>query len=302
MHRRTIAAAPRTPRLGDDITSIRMEGRPMRVRLFALLAALLATTFAAMPATASAPQFNPPKSFYLSLGDSLAFGFQFEKLFAELAAGNYDPATFNTGYTDVFGKDLAVLRPEITTVNLGCPGETTRTFIEGGCRYKVRRHLALHVDYPGPQETAALAFLEEHPGQVSPITIALGFNDARFDSNPSLDQTERNLDRILGDLRKASPSSEIIVLEYDNPDAVLDPSTDAAVVALNARIAAAATAHRARLADMFAPFNRTGDEAATLCLLTLICTALQDEHPSDAGYVVMAEQFWKASRYTRLMD
>jgi lysophospholipase L1-like esterase len=274
----------------------------MRVRLFAFGVALLASTLTVLPAAASAPQFNPPKSFYLSLGDSRAFGLQLGKLNAELAAKNYDPATFNTGYTDVFGRDLAGLRPQNTTVNLGCPGETTRTFIQGGCRFKVNRHLALHVDYAGPQEAAALAFLAAHPGQVSPITIALGFNDARFDPNPSLDQTEANLDRILGDLREASPSSEIIVLKYDNPNAVLDPTTDATVIALNARITAAATAHRARLADMFTPFNRTGDETVTLCLLSLICTALQDNHPSDAGYAVMARQFWNASGYSRLTD
>jgi lysophospholipase L1-like esterase len=274
----------------------------MRVRLFAFGVALLASTITVLPAAASAPQFNPPKSFYLSLGDSVAFGLQLGKLNAELAANNYDPATFNTGYTDVFGKDLAGLRPQNTTVNLGCPGETTRTFIQGGCRFKVVRHLALHVDYPGAQLAAALAFLAEHPGQVGPITFALGFNDARFDPNPSLDQTEANLDRILGDLRAASPSSEIIVLKYDNPNAVLDPSTDATIIALNARITAVATAHRARLADMFTPFNRTGDETATLCLLSLICTALQDIHPSDAGYAVMARQFWNASGYSRLTD
>ena len=40
----------------------------------------------------------------------------------------------------------------------------------------------------------------------------------------------------------------------------------------------------------------------TLCLLSLICTALQDIHPSDAGYAVMARQFWNASGYSRLTD
>jgi hypothetical protein len=36
-------------------------------------------------------------------------------------------------------------------------------------------------------------------------------------------------------------------------------------------------------------------QPATLCALTLFCTALHDIHASDAGYAVIAQQFWLAS-------
>ena len=39
---------------------------------------LLASTGAQADPKAPPPRFNPPKEFYLALGDSLAFGFQFD--------------------------------------------------------------------------------------------------------------------------------------------------------------------------------------------------------------------------------
>jgi hypothetical protein len=82
---------------------------------------------------------------------------------------------------------------------------------------------------------------------------------------------------------------------------VEDPSTDALISSLNDEIAAVATEHGARVADAFSAFNRTGDEAATVCALTLMCPN-RDFHPSDAGYGVIAQQFWTASDYGRLGD
>jgi hypothetical protein len=43
-----------------------------------------------------------------------------------------------------------------------------------------------------------------------------------------------------------------------------------------------------------------GPQPATLCALTFICTPLQDSHPTDAGYEVIARQIWAASDYDRL--
>jgi hypothetical protein len=34
------------------------------------------------------------------------------------------------------------------------------------------------------------------------------------------------------------------------------------------------------------------------CLYSLICTPLQDVHPTDAGYQVIANDIWAASGYT----
>jgi hypothetical protein len=68
----------------------------------------------------------------------------------------------------------------------------------------------------------------------------------------------------------------------------------------NSEIAQIAGARNLRVANAFSAFNRSGDEASTLCTLTFVCTLpLYDEHPTDAGYAVMADRFWYASGYAR---
>lgn len=58
-------------------------------------------------------------------------------------------------------------------VNLGCPGETTTTLVHGGCRWaKINRY-----PYTGPQLAAALAFLHQYAGEVSPVTVEIEYND-----------------------------------------------------------------------------------------------------------------------------
>ena len=118
--------------------------------------------------------FNPPKKSYLALGDSLAFGFQF---------GIYNqhfpvvpPELFVHGYVDDFSQMLRPIRPDIQTVNYGCPGETSASFIHGGCPYTTQG-FTLHDSYSGSQLDAAITFLRSHSGQVSPITLNLGTND-----------------------------------------------------------------------------------------------------------------------------
>ena len=70
---------------------------------------------------------------------------------------------------------------------------------------------------------------------------------------------------------------------------------------MNNEIAAMAASRNLRVADAFSAFNRTGDEATTLCALTLVCAPpLFDEHASDAGYSVIAGRFWDASGYSQL--
>ena len=135
------------------------------------LAALALTLAAATAASASPPpRLAPPKSYYLALGDSIAYGFQTSKALAGLP-----PDAFNTGYADLFAAQLRQLRPRIATVNYSCPGESTTSFRQP-CIWKTSGH-ALHNDYPGSQLDAALVFLAAHRGQVSPITLSLNGND-----------------------------------------------------------------------------------------------------------------------------
>lgn len=257
------------------------------------------------------PRFNPPKQYYLALGDSLAFGSQQVKFNANLPS--VPPSVFNTGYVDNFGLQLRGIRPDIQIVNFGCPGETTITFIIGGCQY-ISRGYSLHNSHSGPQLSAALALLQEHPGQVSPITINAGVNDLRplqiicgsdvscYEAHaPAVLAAIRvNLDHILGSIRGVAPDAEIITFtNYDIAGVLIDPRFAWLTEAFNDVVSDTARSHAVRVADVFSAFNAV-PQPATICSLTFACAPLQDTHPTDAGYATIAAQIWAVSGYDRI--
>jgi lysophospholipase L1-like esterase len=260
---------------------------------------------------AEAPKFTPPKSYYLALGDSFAYGFQYSKWLSGLP-----PSGFDTGYVDVFADQLRRIEPTIQVVNYACVGESTRTFMHGTCLGKTLG-VPLHDEFSSTQLQAALAFLSAHRGEVSPITLTLWGNDVRelseacggdatcvLDGAPAtITQITTNLRTILAQLRATAPGAEIIVTGPWNSGIGTFPVTDPLYVALNDAMADAASATRTRFADLFPIFNPQGDidaETATICALTLLCTE-EDIHPSDAGYRAIAEEVWHASDYARLI-
>jgi lysophospholipase L1-like esterase len=282
----------------------------MRARVLAALVAALAAVIGGVPVSADSLQFNPPKDFYMSLGDSVAFGFQHDKFFSELLAGTYSPSNF-PGYSYPFGADMQVLRPGLHVVDYGCPGETTVSYM-ATCGFQAAG-VALHDGYSGEsQMQAALNFLHAHPGQVSPITISLGANDVQT-CLPAADPTcianqiaivGQNMTTILAGLRAAAPNAEIIALQYYNPLFVVNPATDAFALALNGAIATAAASVGGRVANAFAVINAP-PEATNVCLYTLMCPGVYtpeggDIHPSDPGYAVITGVFWNSSGYARL--
>jgi lysophospholipase L1-like esterase len=266
---------------------------PFRARVACLLAVLAAALVAVPVARADRGQrHNPPKSVYLALGDSLAFGFQQAKFNANLPTE--DPAVYDTGYVDGFAKDLTSIDPRIQTVNLGCPGETTDSLL-GLARCPYHPPFALHSSYSGSQLDAALAVLRAHPGQVSPVTIDIGANDLL--GGASLAHVQANVSIILDKLRDAAPYTEIIVLGYYNPLIVSTPGSDVVVAQLNSLLAQTAAQFRARFADPLPVFNPAVNEIPTICALTLICTPLHDIHASDIGYEQLADLVFAASGY-----
>ncbi|TAN33282.1 SGNH/GDSL hydrolase family protein [bacterium] len=288
----------------------------MHVRLSALVAALAAVLVTTTSAAAAPGQYQAPRKYYLALGDSLAFGFELAKFDAELP--NVTAASFDTGYVDDFAAAIHSVRPDVRVVNFGCPGETTSSYFTG-CAWHAVKGLPLHDTYATAQEAAALAFLNAHPGEVSPITIDLGANDvlglaAGCNFVPSclaqgapavLQSISTNLSTTLAELRAAAPRGEIIVMEYYNPLYVVAPSTDALLGQLNGVIAAAAAPYGARLADAFPVINHNPafpSEGASVCGLTGMCFPAPggDIHPNDAGYALIAQRFWAASGYALL--
>lgn len=273
-----------------------------------VLAALFGAA-ALFPAPVGAGQL-PAGSTYLALGDSLAYGMQVGKLRQQLAAGSVHAGSFDTGYVDVLAADLKPVSPGVQVVDLGCPGESTASFIAGPCAYATTgkpfttTKLPLHVGYAGAQLAAATDYLSSHTGAVKLITLDVGINDLRAVQiacpegagfadcvaaglPAALERTKANLRTILSHLRIEAPDATLLVLNYYNWLAVTDPATDRVVEQLNDAIATAASESGAKLVDVFTAFNRTGNQRERLCELTLFCGPTRDLHPSDAGYRVI---------------
>jgi len=275
---------------------------------FIMSGALLTLDSPSQAGSTAPPVFAPPLQYYLALGDSIAYGIQPAKVRAGLP-----PSGFATGYVDVFATRLRALAPKIRVVNYGCPGESTKTFIAGGCPWLTGRR-RLHDAFQGTQLNAALAFLQNHRGQVSPITLTLWGNDLAEFSGACQDdlaciqagapralvQFASRLTSILGRLRAASPKAEIIVTGAWNVGVARLRQTDPLFRSLDAMIARVAAAARARFADTFPAFNPQGSlarEKARICALTFTCSE-GDGHPTDAGYRAIAAAVIAASGYT----
>ncbi len=239
-------------------------------------------------------------AYYLSLGDSLAFGYQ-----------PYKPLVTGFGYTDVLAQEFEAINPDLTPVNLGCPGETTVTFMKGGCQG------AAALRYTGSQLDNALKFLKAHPGQVNPITIAVGAVDllqsvqavtdtAQITTTAlnSLQVVYTNLNTIFKKLRQAAPKADIVTIDFFDPLTVaLTPTvaldTVPAITILNSDINAAAATSKIKVADMFTTFN-TPPANPLLCSLTWMCGSFNDVDPTTLGYKVMADIFAKTLGYPGL--
>ncbi len=246
----------------------------------------------------------PAPTSYLALGDSLAFGYsqaKFNSLYP-----NENPAAYDTGYVDDFARVLRLFNPRLQTINDGCPGETTESFIDGPCQYQ--QEFPLHHPYVGgptsSQLSDALAYLSAHPGQVSPITLDIGANDAlgtikeKCNLEPAciaaaapalFAHIDGNLGIILAQLRAKAPNAQIIVLGLYNPFGSTIAGADQLTAELNATEQQVAAGFGARFADPLPLFNPPEPlEKPTICLLTNMCTPLVDIHPTDLGYAVLA--------------
>ena len=282
--------------------------QPMRKTL--VLAGLLFGLHGNAMSGAEPPKFNPPRSYYLALGDSVTYGYQAWKVVAGLP-----PSSFNTGYVDDFGARLRQIQHGITTVNYGCPGETTASFITGPCAWAANHQL--HDHFTGSQLDAAVAFLQAHPDEVSPITITLWGNDVSTLVNSCLGdltcvqngaprflaQVSTNLSTILQRLRAVAPNSEIIVTGAWDSFISSFEFADPLFEALNASMANVAAGQQTRFADPFPVFNPQGDvnaERQAMCSLTLVC-ATGDSHPSDIGYQALSDVVFEVSDYARLL-
>jgi lysophospholipase L1-like esterase len=234
------------------------------------------------PARAFGPHY------YMALGDSLTFGYQ----------PNLD---FSSGFSD----DLFhTLKPSGVTeaINYGCAGETTTTFIQGGC---VAR-FAHHGSYTGAQLDAARAFLKNprNAGRVSPITLEIGSNDVIPDwdqiacmAGPNADAdlatmdanlTHTILPELTQALTKGARAGDLHLLNYYNPYARHCPNSAPFIHRLNDHLAADAAIFRVPVVDVYNAFGGDLGTAGNVCTLTWMCSTFHDVHPTNAGYAQIA--------------
>ena len=274
--------------------------RPNRDRLLVVVVALIVLLGALAGAARGT---SGTQTFYLALGDSITYGIQPTK-----AKPGAPPSAFHTGYVDVFAARLRKRSPQLEVVNYGCPGESTVTFVRGGCP-AFRDGIELHDAFQGSQLKAALSFLQAHPGEVSPVTLTLFGNDwlpllldtctgdvacVRKRGPSAIASFGSRVRSIVQRLRAASPSAEIIVTGAWNPDPNQLTQLKPIYRSLDASIARAAIPSHARVAKMLPVFNPPRNGQARLCALTFICSK-GDPHPTDAGYRAMADAVLRAS-------
>lgn len=181
----------------------------MRLRVLGSLAAAAMTAGLAMsvaPSTSALATTVTPV-YYLALGDSLSQGVQPDSTGANQVTNN--------GYVDDLYNLLKVHHPALQLAKLGCPGETTTTFINGGiCSYP-----------EGNQLAAAEAFIATH--KVIFITIDIGANNVDgCISNGTVDQQclvagitamINELPVILTGIHNAAPTVRIHAMNYYDP-------------------------------------------------------------------------------------
>ncbi|GAA1459123.1 GDSL-type esterase/lipase family protein [Nocardiopsis exhalans] len=169
------------------------------------------------------------QSFYLSLGDSLTVGVQPDE------SGRAQETA--EGYTDVLYRELKDADSTLQHERMGCGGEDTTTFIEGGIANCDTRYEA------GSQLDQAEEFLREHGDQVDLVTLTIGGNNftncvdgVQEDRDPELglsaedigvneecvadglERLETEVPLIAERLTEAAgPDTQIIAMTYYNP-------------------------------------------------------------------------------------
>jgi lysophospholipase L1-like esterase len=263
---------------------------------------VLLTTAAVVAALVAAAPAAAGNRYYLSLGDSLAQGYQ-------PIGGPSSPLGFpgyNQGYADQLLKLVREPNEQLRLVKLGCGGETTTTMIVGspwcGSGFPA-----------GSQLGEATAFLRTHRGEVAFVTLDIGGNDVLQPDGGGGAAVQANLPVILDELRAAAgPAVPIAGMNYYNPllvewfedPASLQGNVDG-VVAFNDLLEAIYAAAGDPIADVEGAFASTDTtpvdgvpvDVARLCDLTWICAPPphgSDIHPNTAGYAAIARAFTQA--------
>jgi lysophospholipase L1-like esterase len=280
---------------------------PRRTLLIALAAAL------ALPGTAQAAK---KPSYYVSLGDSYAAGYQ--------ATGQGQGHTTRNGFAYQLVGKAKKRGYKLKLVNFGCGGETSESILKrtakcGGLGPGGEKYAGL------TQAKAAEKFLKKHRGQVALITVSIGGNDVTGCARepdpiacigPAMDRVKANGKKLVKGLRKAAgKKTRIVGITY--PDVILggwvsgqQSDQDLAklsVVAfqslLNPALKDIYTSVKGKFVDVttatggytpleqtttLAPYGVVPVAVAKICQLTYYC-AFRDIHANTKGYGLIAD-------------
>lgn len=247
--------------------------------------------------------------FYLDVGGSASVGFQ------PTAASPHGQRT-DDGYANDLVNEERALWPTLQLQEVGCPGATTATMLEGGG----------HCAYPdGTQLATAVDFLRDHPTTVL-VTIDLGFNnvrscivDGQIDQqcvDQSVSLVDQQLPVILSALRAAGgPGLRIVGIGHYDPylgsylrgptGQVLVPESLDAISRLDQALRSIYAADGIPMADVAGSFDTASTDptmmsgvgmvprnVARICALTWMCSAKPygpNQHPNDDGYRVITQ-------------
>ncbi len=271
-------------------------------RIFAIAASLL-LVFSVGAAAPTAGGSGPRLDYYVSLGDSLAFGFQ-----PDLARSMHLAPADYRGYAE----DYAAAHPDLTLANFGCPGETSASLLGkpplGRCPWIFTVHQSW--DGAASQAAAAYAFLQAHPGQVDLISVDIGSNDmlalfhrcrnrgshqircVRSGMPATLTALQANYRELLTQLTALAPNARIVLFNYYNPLALRLPGSDRLAARASAVVDGLATEFHAKVADAFSAINHANgasSERKSLCSYTWQCSRYHDVHPRNRGYGALAD-------------
>jgi lysophospholipase L1-like esterase len=284
-----------------------------------IVAVAVAAAVLALPASAAA---RAKTTYYVSLGDSYAQGFQ------PIGPNQADVPT-TKGYNNVAFKKLHKSHPGLKFVQLGCGGATTDSMINGDktCSEKLPYKSNSKAT---SQLTYAAKWIKAHRGKVSYITVSIGGNDFAHcagagDFNAVLTctsqgiaQMKKNVPVIAKTLRKAAGKKTVIVgstypdivlgayVQSDSGKQLASASVSVFKDQINPALKKAYAKQKIRFADTttafgsFIPFSKTTTLApygqipvavANICRLGWYCTARPggpDIHLKTAGYAKFA--------------
>jgi lysophospholipase L1-like esterase len=270
------------------------------------------------PVTVTSPL--TPGSTYLSLGDSVTFGFQESTV---VPAPNYHDASSFLGYPEQLGAAL-----HMNIINPACPGETSASLINdsapsNGCENSpspttpnvgYRTMYPLHVRYKGSQLAFAVGYLRTHRN-VRLVSLMIGANDlflcqettsdacqSSAELSATIARAAANIRRILSAIRnQAHYRGQLAIVNYYSLN-YASSVANAPVIALNQAADTVALPFHAVIADGFDELKAASVHSGSNTCVAGLLTQLGSPgtcgiHPSYAGQALLAQALEKVVRF-----